>query len=158
MRRILAFSVLLIGVIGVVFTVVVGAGLPMRELRLPDGVLIGAVDDLATDMARPDLFSGAPYRAVPFQMLYPARTHGGHAFYVPDAGPLIDATVKSHGWMSRVALGQMGELSAAWTDAAEPSAVRPLPVVIYLPGVTGYMQMGSFQTIELAARDLSSSP
>ena len=25
-------------------------------------------------------------------------------------------------------------------------------MIIYLPGVTGYMQMGSFQTVELAAQ------
>lgn len=152
MRRRLAFSALLIVVAGGVFMVIARTGIPMRELRLSDGVLIGAVNDLATDMSRPDLFSGATHRVVPFQILYPARAPGGHAFYVPDAGPLIDATVKSHGWMSRVALRQIGSLSAPWTDSAKPSANGPLPVVIYLPGVTGYMQMGSFQTTALAAQ------
>ncbi|MEO6300909.1 MAG: hypothetical protein ABIV25_00650 [Paracoccaceae bacterium] len=107
--------------------------------------------DQATDSSRPDLFSGDIHRVVPFQMLYPAVAAGTYAPYVPDAGPQIDSIVKSHGWMSRVLIGRIGTLAAPWTDAAKLSAGGPFPVIIYLPGVTGYMQMGSFQTIELAA-------
>jgi pimeloyl-ACP methyl ester carboxylesterase len=54
--------------------------------------------------------------------------------------------------MSRIAFAQIGSLDAPWTDAAQPSAGGPFPVVVYLPGVTGYMQMGSFQTSGLAAQ------
>jgi len=152
MRRILTVFVLLIVVVGVVFTITIRVGLPMRALPPPSGGLIGAVDALATDRSRPDLFSGAAQRVVPFQILYPASVPGTYAPYLPDAAPQIDAIVKSHGWMSRALLGQIGTLAAPWTDAAKPAAEGPFPVIIYLPGVTGYMQMGSFQTTELSAQ------
>ena len=67
-------------------------------------------------------------------------------------GPQLDAIVKSHGRMSRVLLGQIGTLKAPWTDAAKPMSGGPFPVIFYLPGFTGYMQMGSFQTVDLAAQ------
>ncbi len=152
MWRILTVSVFLILVVGVVFAIIIRVGLPMRALAPPRDALIGAVSDLATDTSRPELFSGAAQRVVPFQMLYPASSAGTYAPYMPDAGPQIDAVAKSHGWMSRVLLGQIGTLAAPWTDAAKPSAGGPFPVILYLPGVTGYMQMGSFQTTELAAQ------
>jgi hypothetical protein len=97
MRRILAAIVLLIVVIGVVFAIIIRNGLPMRALPPPSGGLVGAVDALATDGSRPDLFSGAVQRVVPFQILYPASAAGTYAPYLPDAGPQIDAIVKSHG-------------------------------------------------------------
>jgi hypothetical protein len=152
MRRILKVLVLLILVAGVVFSIIIRIGLPMRALPPPSGGLIGAVSAMATDSARPDMFSGAAERVVPFQMLYPASVPGTYAPYMPDAGPQIDAIAKSHGWMSRALMGQIGTLAAPWTDAAIPAAGGPFPVIIYLPGVTGYMQMGSFQTTELAAQ------
>ena len=152
MRRILAVIVLLIVVIGLVFVVIIRIGLPMRALPPPSGGLIGAVDALTTDSLRPDLFSGAVQRVVPFQMLYPASASGTYAPYVPDAGPLIDVSANSHGWLFQVMLGRIGTLGAPWTNAATPVVGGPFPVIIYLPGVTGYMQMGSFQTAELAAQ------
>ena len=150
-RNIVVFSLLIVG-IGVTLSMAARFGIPMRALPPPGGVLIGAVTDSATDASRPDLFSEAVQRVVPFQMLYPAGVPGAYAPYMPDAEPQIDAIVKSHGWMSRVLLGRIGTLGAPWTDAAKPVAGGPFPVIIYLPGVTGYMQMGSFQTTELAAQ------
>lgn len=152
MRRILAAIVLLTAVIGVVFAIIIRIGLPMRVLPPPSSGLVGAVDALATDGSRPDLFSGAVQRILPFQILYPASVAGTYAPYLPDAGPQIDAIAKSHGWLFRVILGRIGTLAAPWTNAAMPSAGGPFPVIIYLPGVTGYMQMGSFQTTELASQ------
>jgi hypothetical protein len=127
-------------------------GLPMMALAAPDGALIGALDDMAIDPTRPDLFSGEAQRAIPLQMLYPASAAGTPALYLPHAEPQVDAIVKTHGWMSRVLLGQFGTLVAPWTNAAKPLAGGPYPVILYLPGVTGYMQMGSFQTTALAAQ------
>lgn len=150
MGRILPVILLLILVVGVVFAIIIRIGLPMRALLPPNGSLIGAVNDFATDPSRPDMFSGAAQRLVPIQMLYPASTPGTYAAYMPEAEPQIDAIVKSHSWMSRVLLGQIGTLVAPWTDTAVPSEGGPFPVIIYLPGVTGYMQMGSFQTTALA--------
>lgn len=152
MRRILAAIVLLILVIGVSFAIIIRIGLPMRPLQAPNGGLIGAVSAVAVDPSRPDLFSGAVQRIVPFQMLYLASAPGTYAPYMPDAGPQIDAIANSHGWMSRVLLGRIGTLAVPWTAAAKPAAEGPFPVIIYLPGVTGYMQMGSFQTTEMAAQ------
>lgn len=151
LRRGIAALIVLIMAVVVTFVLAARFGLPMRALLPPGGVLIGAVTDSATDASRPDLFSSADQRIVPFQMLYPAGEPGTYARYMPDAEPQIDAIVKSHGWMSRVLLGRIGTLAAPWTDAAKPVAGGPFPVIIYLPGVTGYLQMGSFQTTELAA-------
>ena len=131
---------------------VVRVGLPMRALKAPDGYLIGAVNAHAIDTSRTDLFSGSAQRVVPFQMLYPAASPGAPASYMPDAGPVIDAVADSHGWIFRVLLGQIGTLAAPWTDAAAPAKSGPFPVIISLPGVTGYMQMGSYQTTALAAQ------
>lgn len=152
MRRSLAVFTVLILVASVMVAVIVRAGLPMQSLQPPDGVAISALNAFATDTSRSDLFSGAVQRVVPFQMLYPASAPGTEAFYVPDAEPLIDAVARRQGWIAHVALRQIGHLSAPWTDAGKPSASGPFPVIIYLPGVTGYMQMGSFQTTALAVQ------
>ena len=131
---------------------VVHVGLPVRALPPVEGALIGAESDVATDATRADLFSGAARRVVPFQMLYPAGAKGAKAAYVPDAPDLIAAISRDHGWMARLLLGRIGSLDAPWTEAATPASGGPWPVILYLPGVTGYMQMGSFQTSALAAR------
>ncbi len=151
LQRCLTLFILMTGLSGVVLSMIIRAGLPMWALPPPDNALIGAANDVAIDTARLDLFSGAAQRTVPFQMLYPATAPGTFAAYMPNAGPQIDAIIKSHGWISGVLLGQIGALAAPWTDAAKPAAGGPFPVLIYLPGVTGYMQMGSFQTTELAS-------
>jgi pimeloyl-ACP methyl ester carboxylesterase len=85
-------------------------------------------------------------------MLYPASAPGKPALYLPNARPEVDAIVKGHGWMTGVLLGLIGTLAAPWTDAAKPLGGGPFPVILSLPGVTGYMQMGSFQTVALAAQ------
>ena len=131
---------------------VVRVGLPMRALGAPDGYLIGALDAHAIDRSRTDLFSASAQRVVPFQMLYPAASPGVPALYVPDAEPVLDALADSHGWIFRVLLGQIGTLAAPWTEAAKPAPGGPFPVIISLPGVTGYMQMSSYQATALAAQ------
>lgn len=151
MRRSLAIFTVLILLVIVSFAIIFRVGFPMRSLRSPDDIFIGALEDLATDPSRPDLFSGAAQRIVPFQMLYPAKAPGRDALYVPGAAAVIDAAAKRQGWIAHLTLGQLGRLSAPWTDAAKPSASGPFPVIIYLPGVTGYMQMSSFQTSALVA-------
>lgn len=152
MRRGIAVFCLMLAGVGLLSLIILRVGLPMRALAPPAGRLIGAVNDSATDPSRPDLFSGAAQRVVPFQMLYPASALGTYAPYMPEAEPQISAIGKSHSWMFRVLLGQIGVLEAPWTDTAVPSGGGPFPVIIYLPGVTGYMQMGSFQTTELATQ------
>jgi hypothetical protein len=152
MRRGITVVTFILAVIGLASFIILRVGLPMRALPPPTSSLIGAMNDIATNPSRPDLFSGAAQRVVPFQMLYPASTPATEAAYMPDAGPQIDALSRMHGWMFRGLIGRIGFLAAPWTDAAQPSAGGPFPVVIYLPGVTGYMQMGSFQTTALAAQ------
>lgn len=148
----MAGFLVLIATTGVSVAIVAYAGLPMRALPPPQGFLIGAVNGFATDPSRSDLFSGAAERVVPFQILYPAASPGAPSLYVPDASAVIDALAASHGWIFRVLLGQIGTLEAPWTDAAAPATGGPFPVIISLPGVTGYVQMGSYQTAELAAQ------
>ena len=82
--------VLIIVVIGLVCLIIQRVGLPMRALPPPNGHLIGAVNDLADDPSRRDLFSSEAQRVVPFQMIYPAKARGTDATYMPDAGPQID--------------------------------------------------------------------
>lgn len=150
MSRILI--ILIFALTGLAVLMVVRVGLPMRALKASDGDLIGALNAHAIDTSRIDLFSGSAQRVVPFQMLYPAASPGEPSSYMPDAGPVIDAVADSHGWIFRVLLGQVGTLAAPWTDAAAPAQSGPFPVIISLPGVTGYMQMGSYQTTVLAAQ------
>lgn len=152
MKRILTVFILMLLVGGLVVTIGAGVGLPTRALRSPEGFLIGAINAHATDTLRIDLFSGSAPRIVPFQMLYPAGMPGVPAVYVPNAEPVINALADSHGWIFRILLGRIGTLAAPWTDAAEPAAGGPFPVVISSPGVTGYMQMNSYQTTALAAQ------
>ena len=104
MRRAWSFFTALILVIVVSVTMVVRIGLPMHSLRPPEGVLIGTVNEIATDPSRADIFTGAAQRIVPFQILYPARESGTAALYVPDAQALIDAVAERQGWMVGVAL------------------------------------------------------
>ena len=119
-------------VVGAIFLVnMVWFGLPVRALLLPQASFVGAVDDIATDTVRPDLFYGDAHRVVPFQMLYPAKARGTAASYIPDADPVVEAISNSHGWKMRMLFGQIGTLAAPWTNDAQPALGGPFPVVIY---------------------------
>lgn len=130
-------------------------GLPMRRVSPPASGIVGAVSDAATDRGRREYFAATGARVVPFQMLYPASAQGLTVRYVPNAEPVLAAIERNQGrltgWALRRALSRIGSLAAPWTDAARPRTDGPYPVVIFLPGVTGYMQMSSFQTAALAA-------
>lgn len=148
----MAALLLAVALSGAGFLTFLRVGLPMTALQVPTGASVGAISDLAIDPTRRDLFSGAVNRVVPFQMLYPASAPGTPLQYLPNAGPQLDAIVTIHGRMSHLLLGRIGALAAPWTDAAKPSGGGPFPVILYLPGVTGYMQMASFQTVDLASQ------
>ena len=126
-------------------------GLPMRAVPPPASGIIGAVSDAATDPGRREFFAESGSRVVPFQILYPASAPGRAVRYVADAEPVLAAIELNQGRLVGRALGRIGMLAAPWTEGARPSTGGPFPVVIYLPGVTGYMQMSSFQTAALAA-------
>ena len=89
---------------------------------------------------------------MPFQILYPAATPGTPASYVPYAAPLVAAFSQRQGRMMQLVLGRIGGLAAPWSAAAPVAQGGALPVILYLPGATGYMQMGSFQTTAPAAQ------
>lgn len=126
-------------------------GLPMRGVSPPASGIVGAIGDAATDPARLELFAGSGQRVVPFQILYPACAPGRAVPYVPDAEPVLAAIERNQGRLIGRAFARIGTITAPWTEGARPRANGPFPVVIYLPGVTGYMQMSSFQTAALAA-------
>lgn len=126
-------------------------GLPMSGVSPPTTGIVGAISDAAIDPARREFFAHAGPRVVPFQILFPASAPGRFVRYVPDAQPVVAAIERNQGWFVGRALAQLGTITAPWTEGACPSAGGPYPVVIYLPGVTGYMQMSSFQTAALAA-------
>ena len=125
-------------------------GLPLRRVPPPTSGSVGAITDTAKDPLRNEFFAQTGPRVVPFQILYPASTAGRAAPYVPDADPVIAALKRNQGQLG-LALARIGAITAPWTASARPRTDGPFPVVIYLPGVTGYMQMSSFQTAALAA-------
>ena len=126
-------------------------GLPLRGVHPPASGIVGAVSDAATDPARREFFARHGSRVVPFQILYPASAPGRAVRYVPDAEPVLAAIERNQSWLVGRALARIGTITAPWTEGAHPRTNGPFPVVIYLPGVTGYMQMSSFQTTALAA-------
>ena len=125
-------------------------GLPMHGVSPPALGIVGAVSDSATDPERREFFAGRGSRVVPFQILYPASAPGRAVRYVPDVEPVLAAIERNQGRLLGRALARIGTITAPWTEGARPRANGPFPVVIYLPGVTGYMQMSSFQTAALA--------
>lgn len=125
-------------------------GLPLRRVPFPTSGIVGAISDTARDPTRREFFAETGPRVVPFQILYPASTAGHVVPYVPDAEPVIAAIKRRQGRLG-LALARIGTIMAPWTASARPRTDGPFPVVIYLPGVTGYMQMSSFQTATLAA-------
>ncbi len=126
-------------------------GLPMRAMLPPAPGIVGAVSDTATDPKRQEYFARHVSRVVPFQILYPASAPGRAVRYVPDAEPVLAAIERNQGRLVGRALARMETITAPWTEGARPRANGPFPVVIYLPGVNGYMQMSSFLTAALAA-------
>lgn len=125
-------------------------GLPLSRVPSPKSGIVGAFSDTAYNSARKEFFAKTGSRTVPFQILYPASTPGHAVPYVPDAQPVVAALKRNDGRIG-LALARIGKIAAPWTSGARPRTDRLFPVVIYLPGVTGYMQMSSFQTATLAA-------
>ena len=143
-------------ILAIVTTLVLSAGvfwingLPLHSVPAPTSGIVGAISDTASDPTRREFFAETGRRVVPFQILYPASTAGHTVAYVPNAEPVIAALKHNQGGLG-LALARLGTIMAPWTASAQPRTDGPFPVVIYLPGVTGYMQMSSFQTATLAA-------
>jgi hypothetical protein len=151
MRRVFVITAATASFIGLAAAWFWFTGLPMHGVNPPASGIVGAIGDAATDPARREFFAGSGQRVVPFQILYPASAPGRAVPYVPDAEPVLAAIERNQGRLVGRALTRIGTITAPWTEGARPRANGPFPVVIYLPGVTGYMQMSSFQTAALAA-------
>ena len=151
MRRATAITAIIGSLLGLTATWFWLAGLPMHGVSPPTQGIVGAVSDAATDPKRREFFAGNGLRVVPFQILYPAFVPGRPVHYVPDSEPIIAAIKRDQGQLIERALARIGTIAAPWTEGARPRTGVPFPVVIYLPGVTGYMQMSSFLTAALAA-------
>ena len=150
MKRGLTIISAIVATLGVSAGLVWFTGLPLSRVPPPTSGMVGALSDTANDSARREFFAETGSRAVPFQILYPASTAGRAVPYVPDAEPVVAALRRNQGRLG-LALARIGKIAAPWTAGARPRTDGPFPVVIYLPGVTGYMQMSSFQTAALAA-------
>jgi predicted dienelactone hydrolase len=151
MSRRLTFLSVVIALIGLAAAWFWFTGLPLRKVLPPAIGLVGASSDSAIDPARSEFFAKDGARVVPFQILYPASAPGRTVAYVPDAEPVVAAVKRTQGRLVGLALARIGRIAAPWTDGARPWTGGPYPVVVNLPGVTGYMQMSSFQTTALAA-------
>lgn len=151
MSRCLNVCLAIASSIGLVATGFWFAGLPLRRIPLPELGMVGAVSDSVDDPARREFFAKAGARVVPFQILYPASAPGHAVAYVLDAEPVTAALKRNQRLLGGLALARIGKITAPWTAGASPLTDGPFPVVLYLPGVTGYMEMSSFQTAALAA-------
>lgn len=153
-RMVLKFSYvvgILLAILALAVIFIILSGLPARPIAPPPGNFVGAFDDVATDPARREIFEGVARRVVPFQTLYPAEAAGTSALYLPQAAQVIPAISEQHGWYMPAFLARLSKLPAPWTHDASPVGSGPIPIVLYLAGATGYMQMSSFQTTALAA-------
>ena len=150
MNRGLTTILAIVATLGVSAGLLWFTGLPLSRVPPPTSGMVGALSDTANDPARREFFAETGSRSVPFQILYPASTAGRAVPYVPDAEPVVAALKRNQGRLGP-ALARIGKITAPWTAGARPRTGGPFPVVIYLPGVTGYMQMSSFQTATLAA-------
>jgi pimeloyl-ACP methyl ester carboxylesterase len=151
MNRSLAVCLVIAISIGLAATGFWFTGLPLSTVPPPAFGMVGSVNDSVTDSKRSEFFAETGPRLVPFQILYPASEPGLPAPYVPNAEPVTAALNRNQGVLVGLALARIGTLTAPWTAAARPRNDGPFPVVLYLPGVTGYMEMSSFQTAALAA-------
>ena len=150
MNRGLTVILVIVATLGVSAGVFWFTGLPLVRVPPTSSGMVGALNDTAKDSARREFFAETGSRSVPFQILYPASTAGRAVAYVPNAEPVVAAFKRNQALMG-LALARIGKITAPWTSGARPRTHGPFPVVIYLPGVTGYMQMSSFQTAPLAA-------
>lgn len=151
MSRSLIICLAIVSMIGLAATGLWFAGLPLRRVPPPQTGLVGAVNDSVIDPTRSEFFAKADRRVIPFQILYPASAAGQAVAYVSDAEPLTAALKRNQPLVGGLALARIGRMNAPWTTGARPLTDGPFPVVVYLPGVTGYMEMSSFQTAALAA-------
>lgn len=150
-----------VAILAVVLTLASGAslavlafGVPLTRIADPEGpYAVGSIDVLFTDPDRPEIFAqtNAP-RRVPAQILYPiAKAASARAPYVAHPGETLANMARIHGGLLATMLKGIARLDAPWSTARAPAVTDQLPVILYLPGVTGYREMNSFQTIDLAA-------
>ena len=148
-------------IISVVLTLAAGAGLaviafgvPLNPIPTPEGPFaVGSIEVVFTDPDRPEIFTlaSAP-RRLPAQILYPiAKASSGRAPYVAHPSETLVNMSRIHGAMLATAMKGISRLDAPWSIGRTPAVSGKWPVIVYLPGVTGYREMSSFQTIDLAA-------
>ena len=133
---------------------VLAFGVPLTPIADPEGpYAVGSIDVLFTDPDRPEIFGEATApRRVPAQILYPiSKAASGRAPYMSHAPENLENMSNIHGRFLATLLKGLARLDAPWSIARAPAAAGRMPVIVYLPGVTGYREMNSFQTIDLAA-------
>lgn len=129
-------------------------GVPLKPIAIPDGpYAVGSIDVLFTDPTRPEIFTEANLpRRVPAQVLYPiAKAASALSPYVAHAPVTLANMSRIHGRLLTTMLKGITRLDAPWSTARAPAANDRLPVILFLPGVTGYREMNSYQTIDLAS-------
>lgn len=129
-------------------------GVPLNPIVAPVGpYAVGSFDFVFTDPNRSEIFTEANLpRRVPAQILYPiAKAKSGSSPYMAHAQANLANVATEHGRLLATLLKGITRLEAPVSTAQVSAAVGQLPVIVYLPGVTGYREMNSFQTMDLAA-------
>jgi pimeloyl-ACP methyl ester carboxylesterase len=147
-------GVVIVSLVASTFLAAYVFGVPLNPIAAPVGpYAVGSFDFVFTDPNRSEIFTEANLpRRVPAQILYPiAKAKSGSSPYMAHAQANLANVAKVHGRFLATLLKGVTRLEAPVSTAQVSAAVGQLPVIVYLPGVTGYREMNSFQTLDLAA-------
>ncbi len=144
------------GAVALAVSTALPAAVPVFRFRTPTGPYgIGTTTYHWVDVSRPELFTADPadHRELLAQVWYPAEkdTPGPHAPYMPDA----DAVAPVMARLFRFPDFALTHLRYVTTHAVESAPVprRPAryPVLVFLTGLDGFPEAGTFQIEELVS-------
>jgi pimeloyl-ACP methyl ester carboxylesterase len=155
-NRFVVGFVIILGVIGIVISVVIPNVLPVFHFPRPGGPYsIGTITYHWTDVSRHEVFSPDKnaYRELMAQVWYPAKKSpsSSYARYIQDPDAVTTALAKLHHFPD----SSLSYLKYVTTNAIESAPIADdspnYPVLIFLEGLTGFRQMSTFQIEELVS-------
>lgn len=145
-----------LGILGLTASVLLPTLMPVFRFPLPSGPYgIGTLTYHWVDATRQEILSTDPAarRELVAQIWYPAKTDGraARAPYLPEANVVAAAFARIH----RLPPALFNHFKFVRTNAVPAAPVADdepgYPVLIYLPGLTGFRQMSTFQVEELVS-------